>query len=389
MQRAFGLTMVGTTVLFFVCVFLLQSIATPMSTSCSRYYTLSPPSPSIAWLPAVPSYMPSYGTCAAVFPNASATMPSVGMANVQQQNMAQVACSGAPNSAYWVATINNDCDTPACFTSDGVACTPGAAGCPCVVVTACQQRVFTAPLACQLCPPTPCIVCPGAAPAAPAATVATAPANDTAPATTTTAAAAPAAANATVPAADTAAVLASPPPAAPAAGGRRSLRDDATANSTDATPTPTVNSSTPTADSSPPAPQSSPPANATSAAVLSNLTIMDFHPISVGGFGGGYQECVSPECLQCRKTSSAFHSAAGAIMLGFLIYAGYLRSRLHKEYGIEQSGGCCGEDSYLPWLCCWPFALCQEARTIDAMERDQQLVHGMHNPQAQPLMKTA
>ena len=175
------------------------------------------------------------------------------------------------------------------------------------------------------------------------------------------------------------------PPAAPAAGGRRSLRDNANASSTDATSA--ASSPTPTADSSPPAPASSPPAPATSAAVLSNVTIMDFHPISVGGFGGGgYKECVSPECLQCRKTSSAFHSAAGVAMFGFLIYAGYLRSRLHKEYGIEQSGGCCGEDSYLPWLCCWPFALCQEARTIDVMERDQQLVHGLHNPQVQPLL---
>ena len=388
MQRAFGLTMVGTTVLFFVCVYLLQSIVAPMSASCSRYYTLTPASASNAWMPAAPAYMPSYGTCAAVFPNASASMPSVGMSNVQQQNMAQVACSGAPNAAYWVATINNDCNTPACFTSDGVACTPGAAGCPCVVVTACQQRVFTAPLACQLCPPTPCIVCPGPAPAppaAPAAADATAPADDTAPAAKD--AAAPAAANATAPAAAPAAVLASPPPDAPAAGGRRSLRD-ADANSTDATP-----AATPAAanvSSSPPANVSSASAAESSVSALTNVTMMDFHPaFGGGGGGGGYKECVSPECLQCRKTSSAFHSAAGLAMFGFLIYAGFQRHRLHQEYGIERSGGCCGEDSYLPWLCCWPFALCQEARTIDAMERDQLLVHGMHNPQAQPLMKTA
>ena len=121
--------------------------------------------------------------------------------------------------------------------------------------------------------------------------------------------------------------------------------------------------------------------------MLVNATIMSFGPL--GGGGGGAMECVTPACLQCRKSTSAFHTFAAVVMLAFLIFAGYQRSRMHSEYGLEKGSGCCGEDSYLPWLCCWPFALCQEARTIDAMERDQQLVHGMHNPQAQPLMKTA
>ena len=357
MQRAFGKSFILMGALFFVCVIFLQSILFPaiVAGACRKHYTIYNPGATPAAPPPVAA-APAYGTCASVFPNATGAMPSVGDANVQLQNMAQVSCGPQPSLSYWVATVNNDCNTPACFTSAGVACTPGTDGCPCTVVTACTPRVFTAPLDCLLCPPMPCVVCP--APPAPAV-------NATANVTT---------ANVTIIA---------PPPAAPAAV-----------------------AGAPTAA----------PANATG-----RRSLLIFGGGSSGGGGGGggsrgggggggysspnnynggggggggggaaaaptpSYECASAACSQCQAKYSWLHTTGGLICFAFLLFAGYNRSRLHSEYGIHK-GGPCFEDSYLPWLFCWPCALCQEARTIDDMERDQELVHGMHNPQQQPLV---
>lgn len=165
-QRAFGSNVFAMTALFFFCVVFFQALVLPgaMRLKCGQYYTV-PGVPEYSWAPA-PAPAPgqaaaSYGTCASVFPNASATMPAVGDVNVQLQNMAQVSC-GPQGLLFWVATVSNNCAQPACFTASGVACTPGAAGCPCVVGTACTPRVASAPLDCPLCPPQPCIVCPPA-----------------------------------------------------------------------------------------------------------------------------------------------------------------------------------------------------------------------------------
>ena len=98
-------------------------------------------------------------------------------------------------------------------------------------------------------------------------------------------------------------------------------------------------------------------------------------------------QCVSAACLSCQsKQQATLLPIAFAILLAFYLFAGYLRQRLHNAYHIEKDG-CCGvEDSFLPWLCCSQCALCQEARTIDQMEREMALVHGIHDPQAAPLI---
>jgi Cys-rich protein (TIGR01571 family) len=160
------------TALFFFCVVLFQALVLPvaMRIECGQYYTV-PGSPVEYSLAPAPAPAPgqagaSYGTCASVFPNASATMPAVGNAVAALQNMAQVSCS-AQGLVFWVATVGNNCAAPACFTSAGVACAPGSAGCPCTVVAACTPRVASAPLDCPTCPPQPCVVCPPAPPPPP------------------------------------------------------------------------------------------------------------------------------------------------------------------------------------------------------------------------------
>ena len=341
MNRAFGKNLVLFTVLFYFGVYGLSSFVIPVATyaKCAKYYTpVSAPAVAPAQSQPNPS-LPLYGSCSTVFPNVTGVvMPSVGNINVQDQNMAQVSCGPQPSLSFWVASVNNDCNTPACFTSAGVACTPGTAGCPCTVVTACTPRVFTAPLACLMCPPMPCLVCPPPPPPPPPAlaanaTAATGTANVTAPA----------------PAAAPVAVAASSPPppppatpATPAAAGRRLMRSSHT----------------------------------------SGLN----HPGGPSRNVAPSTTCTTDECRQCKSSMVWLHYFTAPVLFALLLFAGYNRSQLHAQYGIKKEG--C-EDSYLPWLVCWPCALCQEARTIDVMEREHQLVHGMHNPQSEPLLTKA
>ena len=382
MQRAFGSPCALMGALFFVCVFFLQSILFPsiVNAKCAKFNTLSVSAMQAALAAAAASpAAPAYGTCATVFPNASgAVMPSVGDVNVQLQNMALVSCGPQPSAAYWVATVNNSCAQPACFTADGVACTPGTDGCPCTVVTACTPRVFTAPLDCLLCPPMPCLVCPAPPPAVNATANVTTTGNATAPP------APPPNAPATVAGAPTAApgALSPPPPPPPpppaVVTGRRSMLifgGGSSGGSRSSSGGGSYTYSTPAYRPSYRPSYRSPPNYGPQGAAAGGAAAAPQGPVS---------QCVSPACLQCRASLSWMHSVGGAICFVFLIFAGYNRSRMHSEYGINK-GGCC-EDSYLPWLFCWPCALCQEARTIDDMERDGQLVHGMHNPQHQPLL---
>jgi Cys-rich protein (TIGR01571 family) len=391
------------TALFFLCVFFLQSILYPVivQAKCAKFYTLSatPVAPAPSTMGA-----PTYGTCASVFPNATgAVMPSVGDPNPQLQNMAQVSCGqpGQQGLSFWVATVNNSCATPACFTSDGVACTPGTDGCPCNVVTACTPRVFTAPLDCLLCPPTPCVVCPPPPPPAAvrAANMTTTPPAPVAAAPAAAPTAAPTAApvaNATVAAAPTAApvaaaLLSSPPPPPPpppppvVAAGRRSLHIFGGGSSSSRSPSRTSSRTSYSTTYSTPAPSTYSPHRARSTYRPSTSYRQ---PVASSGAAAAPQgpsnECVSADCLQCRASFAWLHTLGGVVCFAFLLYAGYNRSKMHSQYGIRKDG--CIEDSYLPWLICWPCALCQEARTIDDMERDKQLVHGMHNPLHQPLL---
>jgi Cys-rich protein (TIGR01571 family) len=352
-RRAFRMNRTALAALFFFCLYCVPNIANGVvNGSCAKYYTVGSPTTS-----ASPS--PAYGTCSSVFPNGTnVTMPSVGNSNPQLQNMAQVSCAGS-GTTYWVATINNQCAAPACFTSAGVACTAGTAGCPCTVVTACTPQVATSPVPCLLCPPAPCVVCPPL-----------------------------------------------PPPPAPSAP-----------------PTPAVTSNTTTSSPNAAAPAAA-VSNGTSAVVRRRLSIFGGGSSgggrSSGGGGGGryvaptrnnynrnnnrnnYQNngaaapagsavgsaCVTAACLSCQAHMSSITTPIVCIIVGgFILFAGYMRYRLHQAYNIQKDQICCVEDSWLPW---WFFpwcALCQEARTIDVMERDQELVEGIQDPQAAPLMK--
>ena len=273
------------TALFFFFVVFFQALVLPiaMRIKCGQYYTVAGV-PEYSYEPA-PAPAPgqaaaSYGTCASVFPNASATMPAVGNANAMLQPMAQVSC-GPQGLVFWVATVGNTCATPACFTSAGVACTPGAAGCPCMVVTACTPRVASTPLDCPACPPQPCVVCPPAP--APAA----------------------------------------PPP--PVVGGRRRLT--ACFGTRQGT-------------------------------CRQHYTTKNQGPVLT---------CTTPTCTACQVSFAPYFAAAGGVCLAFLAYAGYLRRRYHTEYNIEK--GACGDDAFVPWLCCCVCAIAQEARTADFFER--------------------
>jgi Cys-rich protein (TIGR01571 family) len=98
--------------------------------------------------------------------------------------------------------------------------------------------------------------------------------------------------------------------------------------------------------------------------------------------------CVTAACLSCQAHMSSIVTPIECIIVGgFILFAGYMRYRLHQAYNIQKDQICCVEDSWLPWWFLPWCALCQEARTIDVMERDQELVEGIQDPQAAPLMK--
>ena len=368
-RRAFNMNRTFLATLFFFCLMVAPHVPQfVIAGACGSKFTAVGSIPLAAQLQAAAAAAaagnstnstsgpsPAYGTCSSVFPNITGVaMPSVGNNNTQLQNMAQVSCVGS-GTTYWVAGINNQCNAPACFTSAGVACTAGTAGCPCTIVTACTPQVATAPVPCLLCPPTPCVVCPPVPP---------------------------------------------PPPPSPPPPPVAIISSDA--NYTNAVTAAAAI------------------ANGTSVLVGRRLSIFGGGASGGGGSrggggGGGYvapsnnnyhnnnnnggggapagpappsMECVSADCQSCSQhISSVIGPIVGFVMLAFIIFAGYMRNRLHKAYNIQKDQFCCVEDSWLPWLVCYPLALCQEARTIDVMERDQELVEGIQDPQAAPLMK--
>jgi hypothetical protein len=208
MSKALGLNAFAMGALFLASFTLCSSVASFGEHRCLRANA------------AAAALRPLYGACSAVLP-AGAT-PVLGAAG----GLAQVACAGFPSQPFWVAATGGSpadaCGTGvACYDAAGLACAPGAAGCPCQVLTPCAVPASGAPPQCPACPALPCVVCPPAvAGAAAAAAAAHAP-----PVTPAAAApeAAPAAAAAPASAAPSARrlLLASTDVTAPAAAGGR------------------------------------------------------------------------------------------------------------------------------------------------------------------------
>ena len=92
-----------------------------------------------------------------------------------------------------------------------------------------------------------------------------------------------------------------------------------------------------------------------------------------GGGGGGVAAapgpaCISADCQRCEAGYQWLNWIATIVMFAFLAYAGYLRSQMRAQLGITGPALCCCEDNYVPWICCWPCAMCQEARTLQSFE---------------------
>lgn len=279
-----------------------QAFSLPSSYCAARAPHPAPPASSEF----APGSQDIYGSCPLVYPasgplanqtqgNLTQGGSNVGLGPAVGLNWALVSCStGPPGAAYWVADNDNNCASVACYTADGAQCAPGAAGCPCDIVSPCQIITPATPPPCLLCPPTPCLICPAAA-------------------------------------------LPPPPPpllAAAAAAGAASASSDAAASASAAAP---------------------PPAAAQAARRL--MAAAPAVPQSVGE--SSYDDCmhqfVSLQVVACM------------LPLLFLIYNGYLRSELKRRLNIASQPECC-EDHYLPWLLCPLCAMCQEARTLKAVE---------------------
>jgi hypothetical protein len=77
------------------------------------------------------------------------------------------------------------------------------------------------------------------------------------------------------------------------------------------------------------------------------------------------------------------------MFVAFVLYAGYMRSKLRQKYNIVSNPECCMcEDNYLPWVFCTACSLCQEARTLKHVDDGGAFAAGacMAPAMQQPLM---